>query len=162
MAPTVRRFLVFQAFLAWQGGFLFYAAVVVPAGTELLGAGTQGEVTREVTAWLNRIGFAWAAVTLWDLLADPPPASRRRKRLALGLWAVAVVAIVWLVVLRGALGELLDSDAGRSASRAAFRRSHVAYLWLSTLHWLIGLYLAYDCVARWGRPNPNDDERTER
>ena len=159
MGTTLRRFLVFQAFLAWQGGFLFYAAVVVPAGTDLLGAGTQGEVTREVTAWLNRIGFAWSIVTLWDLLADPPD---RRKRLALGLWAVAVVALIWLVVLRDALGELLDSDAGRSAGRAGFRCSHVAYLWLSTLHWLIGLYLAYDCVARWGRPNPNDDERTER
>lgn len=161
MAPTLRRFLVFQAYLAWQGGFLFYAAVVVPAGTELLGAGTQGEVTREVTAWLNRIGFAWAAVVLWDLRADPPPASRRRGRLALGLWAAALVALIWLVVLRDSLGELLDSDGGRSANRAGFRRSHVAYLWLSTLHWLIGLYLAYDCVARWGRPRIVD-ERTER
>ena len=46
--------------MLWQGGFLFYAAVVVPTGTEVLGSFEQGRVTRHVTDWLNGIG----AVTL--------------------------------------------------------------------------------------------------
>ena len=36
---AVRRFLVFQTLLLWQGGFLFYTAVVVTIGTQVLGIG---------------------------------------------------------------------------------------------------------------------------
>ena len=50
MTP-LRRFLVVQALLLWQGGFLFYAAFVVPAGTEVLGsAAAQGAITVRATA----------------------------------------------------------------------------------------------------------------
>jgi hypothetical protein len=33
---TLRRFLALAALLDWQGGFLFYAAVVIPIGLDVL------------------------------------------------------------------------------------------------------------------------------
>ena len=35
------RFLVLAAFAFWVGGFTFYAAVVVPTGTEVLGGAAE-------------------------------------------------------------------------------------------------------------------------
>lgn len=59
MLARWRTFLLFQAWLAWQGGFFFYAAVVVPIGSDVLGSPiTQGFVTQEVTRWLNILGVA--------------------------------------------------------------------------------------------------------
>ena len=74
----VRRFLVIQALLLWQGGFLFYAAVVVPTGTEVLGSFEQGRVTRHVTNSMNVIGAVTLIILAWDQLAngrlEPVPA----------------------------------------------------------------------------------------
>ena len=56
MTP-LRRFLVLQSLLLWQGGFLFYAAFVVPAGTEVLGSSAaQGVITTRVVDALNVCG----------------------------------------------------------------------------------------------------------
>ena len=150
---TLRRFLVFQAFAVWQGGFLFYSAVVVPVGTEVLGSpGLQGEITRPVTDWLNLLGAVWAAVFLWELLADRDPDRRRRRRRWAG-WGLVVGLLVALAVLHLKLDTLFDAD-GRRTDRVAFRRWHVAYLWVSTAHWALGLGLAWLTVRAWGDPRP--------
>ena len=47
MALTLRRFLVVQALMLWQGGFLFYTSAVVPTGTNLLGAAGQALDTQK-------------------------------------------------------------------------------------------------------------------
>ena len=39
---TFRRFLVIQALILWQGGFLFYAAVVVPTGSKVFSSSDRG------------------------------------------------------------------------------------------------------------------------
>ena len=58
----LRRLLVLAAFAFWQGGFTFYAAVVVPVGTEVLGSSMeQGSITRRVTVYLNMAGAKRAA-----------------------------------------------------------------------------------------------------
>ena len=45
-----RRLLLLIGLMFWQGGFLFYAAVVVPVGTRVLGSETeQGFITQSVT-----------------------------------------------------------------------------------------------------------------
>ncbi len=152
MPTLLRRFLVFQAYLLWQGGFLFYAAVVVPVGTDILGsAAVQGGVTQRVTAWLNLIGVGWAGVVLWDTVAG---GGRRNVRLLLWAAAVGVLAGLWLLHPR--LGDLFDPDAARVTDRPAFRRLHIAYLWLSTAHWLLGLALAWLTLAAWTRPSGAD------
>ncbi len=146
---TLRRFLVVQAFAVWQGGFVFYSAVVVPVGTDVLGsASLQGEITRPVTDWLNRLGAVWAAVFLWELLTDGDP-DRGRRRLRWAGWALAVELLVALALLHLKLDALIDAD-GRRNDAIAFRRWHVAYLWASTAHWLLGLLLAWLTVRAWG------------
>ena len=69
-ASVVRRFVALLAFAAWLGGFTFYAAVVVPAGTEVLGgAVAQGFITQAVTLHLNLLGVGALAALLWNGLA---------------------------------------------------------------------------------------------
>ena len=54
MMTILRRFFVLQSLMLWQGGFLFYAAVVVPIGTDVLGGSfEQGRITRFVTEQMN-------------------------------------------------------------------------------------------------------------
>src|SRR5215468_6101686 len=75
MFILVRRFLVLVALMFWQGGFTFYAAVVVPVGQNELGSHLQqGFITRQVTDYLNLSG----AIALF-LLGCDVAASRDRS-----------------------------------------------------------------------------------
>ena len=51
MSPwtLLRRFVTMAALAFSLGGFSFYAAVVVPTGTQVLDATSQGFVTQQVT-----------------------------------------------------------------------------------------------------------------
>ena len=50
MQVLIRQFLVMSAVALWLGGFTFYALVVVPTGTDVLGGSVeQGFVTQAVT-----------------------------------------------------------------------------------------------------------------
>lgn len=141
---AARRFLVFQTFLLWQGGFLFYSAVVVPIGTDVLGSpALQGQVTQRVTVWLNLFGAMWAAVYAWDLIAGR---GGHGRWLAWGV-AAGLLPVLWL--LHGQMGAAFDADAGRVTDRATFRRLHIAYLWASTAQWVLGLALAWLTLRAW-------------
>src|SRR5579871_1207813 len=66
----VRRYLVLTALMFWQGGFTFYAAVVVPIGTAQLGGATeQGFITRHVAWYLNVAGAVALVILAWDAAA---------------------------------------------------------------------------------------------
>lgn len=146
---SARRFLVFQAFLLWQGGFVFYAAVVVPVGTGFLQSPTlQGLITQRVTDYLNVFGAAWAVLFLWDVYAARDPNGRRKFARWLG-WAACVGLLGVLVWLHGDLDALIDRDIGRVRDRAAFKAIHIAYLWVSTGHWIVGLVLAWLTLGAW-------------
>ena len=57
MLTLLRRFLVVSALMFWQGGFLFYASIVVPIGQEVLPTPQdQGFITRHVTKSMNVSG----------------------------------------------------------------------------------------------------------
>src|SRR5947208_6620899 len=101
----LRRFLVVQALMLWQGGFLFYAAVVVPTGTDVLGSFEQGRVTRHVTDVMNLIGAVTAVVLAWDQLANPEPRWCRRARWA--VWAVLTGGLVTLAFLHPMIERLV-------------------------------------------------------
>lgn len=143
---TLRRFLLFQAFAVWQGGFLFYAAVVVPVATDVLGSpALQGDITRPVSDWMNLLGLPWAGLYLWDTLADP---DRGRRRIRAAGWLLAVELLAVLALLHLRLDALYDADGNRP-DRAAFRTWHAAYLWTWTAEWLLGLVLAWLAVRAW-------------
>src|SRR5947209_13989523 len=130
-----RRFLVLVALLFWQGGFTFYAAVVVPVGQDVLGSHkTQGFITRRVTNYLNLAGAAALLPLAWDAAAGTNVAGRWRRVRWLA-WLGMALALGLLAWLHGRLDALLDPGGLRILSRSAFRAQHRWYLWISTLQW---------------------------
>src|SRR5262249_17618726 len=68
MQTVARRFLVLAGLMLWQGGFTFYAAVVVPIGMDELGSHTaQGVITRRVAPVINLAGLAALALLVWGM-----------------------------------------------------------------------------------------------
>jgi len=149
MHATFRRFLLLQALLFWQGGFVFYSAVVVPIGTDVLGsASAQGEITALVTVWLNRIGFVFLAILAWDVLATRDSNPRRIiVRQTLGV--VVGLLLFLLFYLHDLMDYFLDPTGRTIAMRRPFRIMHIIYLCVSTVHWGIGLALAWLTLAAW-------------
>lgn len=135
----VRRFLLLVLFALWQGGFVFYAGVVVPTGTDLHGHFPQGLVTQRVTNWLNLFGLVCHVAYFWELLAT---GGRRWKWL---LWGVSLAILGGLAAVHLTMDALIDSAAGRVAD--GFRGWHITYLWLSTTQWGIAVVLAWAALS---------------
>jgi hypothetical protein len=145
MPTRLRRFLVFQAFLCWQGGFVFYAGVVVPVGSELHGAFLQGLVTQQVTNWLAILGLGWHLLYAWELLAERDPSRRRARRRFAG-WLVSLLLLGGLALVHRELDAILDAD---DTDDIAFRRWHITYLWGVTVQWLLALAQAWWTLGAW-------------
>jgi hypothetical protein len=145
MLVLLRRFLAVAALMFWQGGFTFYAAVVVPIGQATVGPAEQGSITRQVTHYLNLSGIVALLALAWDVTAgrDASTVRRRGRWVALAVMATALGVLVWL---HGHLDRLLDTD---SLDRAAFRMGHRAYLWVSTLQWAAGIVFAVLSLRAW-------------
>ena len=147
MRRQLRYFCVFQMFLLWQGGFLFYSAVVVPTGTAILdSAKEQGLITQHVTDWLNIIGVVWVIVFAWDLAAV---GELRRFSQRAWLWAITVVLLGVLIYLHTQMDALIDTRESKVVDRPGFRSLHIVYLWVSTAHWVLGLILAWLTLRTW-------------
>jgi hypothetical protein len=148
MTTMLRRFLVLAVLLFWQGGFVFYSAVVVPVGQETLTSGTtQGFITRQVTVYLNVAGGVALVPLLWDALAGDEN-SRLRKQLRLFAWCGLAATLAVLVWMHPRLDEFLDADLHIIHDLKSFRPWHRWYLWTSTLQWALGvLYMALMLVA---------------
>lgn len=141
-----RRFLVVYATMLWQGGFLFYTAVVVPIGTDYLGSATlQGFITQRVTNWLNYFGMIWIVIAGWDLYCTGP----YRKRTRWLIWSLVTGLMVLLWIQHGRLDALVDTDASRVLDRAIFRQRHMEYLWISTAHWVLSLFIGWWTLRAW-------------
>jgi hypothetical protein len=149
MIKLLRRFLVLAALMFWQGGFTFYAAVVVPVGTQVLGSPLdQGLITRHVTTYLNLAG-AFALLPLaWDALAalGRSPWARRVVWLS---WAGMALTLILLVWLHGRLEDLLHPETQRILDRPIFRITHRGYLWISTVQWMFGVAYAAAMLLGW-------------
>ena len=143
---TLRRFLVIQALMLWQGGFLFYAAVVVPTGTEVFNSFGQGIVTRHVTDWLNGIGAVAVAVLAWDQWANGD--SRRQARVRWGLWAVLAGSLAGLALVHRRLEPYVDS----TMEVREFYAWHRVYLIAAAAQWVAGLAYVAVMLRAWARP----------
>jgi hypothetical protein len=146
----LRRFLVVQMLMLWQGGFLFYAAVVVPIGADVLGSSfEQGGITRFVTQQLNFIGAGALVVFLWELVQAPAQSGRQRWILW-SCWLVLAAGLATLFVLHPYMLERVDFGKSRFVgTREDFRVLHRTYLWISTVQWLAGLVFALVLVWSW-------------
>src|SRR5947209_11754789 len=86
----VRRSLVLAALMFWQGGFTFYAAVVVPLASAELGHLQQGFITRHVAWYLNLAGAVALLVLAWDAAATGTGWLRHGRWLTLAGMAAAL------------------------------------------------------------------------
>jgi hypothetical protein len=141
MVP-VRRFVVLAALFFWQGGFTFYAAVVVPVAQLQLGDRRQGFITRKVTNYLNLSGAIALAPLAWDVLAGRDSV-RWRRRARGALWLVLALTLAALYWEHGWLDDLLIPKGGIVTDPELFHPRHRVYLWTSTVQWAAALgYLA--------------------
>lgn len=145
MHTLVRRFAVLAVLMFWQGGFTFYAAIVVPRGQEILGPSQQADVTRQVTNYLNVSGGVGLVILAWELLAQP----RRTKvsgRISWGAWAGMLLTLLSMVWLHPRLEKLMDAER---FDHDTFHPSHRIYLWLSTLQWFFCLVYMTGILRTW-------------
>jgi hypothetical protein len=145
----LRRFLTIAALMVWQGGFIFYTAVVVPIGTEVTGSSLrQGFITRQVTAKMNVCGAIALALMAPELCA-PRSGTGCWQRARLTLFALMIGAAIALFALYPRLDALLDSETESIIDRQAFRPLHRIYLWVSSGQWACAvIYLALT-LATW-------------
>lgn len=150
---TLRRFLVLQLLMLWQGGFLFYAAFVVPIGTEVLGsAEAQGAITSRVTDYMNLVGAFALAVMLWEVIATWSGPKRRVRAACL---LVMALGHGMLFYLHQVLDSMMDPDRTFIVRRASFYSVHGVYLWTCTAQWVAGLAFVWFMLHCWRTPIRN-------
>jgi hypothetical protein len=146
---TLRRYLVLIALMFWQGGFTFYAAVVVPTGTEVLRSTLrQGFITREVTRYINMAAAAGLALLAWDVLAAHDPCRLRRWARA-GLWLFMAGCQTLLFVLHPYLAGMMQTKGLIVHDQETFRPIHRVYLWTHTIQWFAGLLFIALMLRTW-------------
>jgi len=143
----VRRFLVLTTLMFWQGGFTFYAAVVVHVGSDVLGSHLeQGLVTQSVTNYLNLAGIAALVMLGWDI-ANARDAVGRRRLLRWALWIFLILSLAGLAWLHLRLDELIESRQIVDGSR--FYQLHAWYLNIGTAQWAGSLILIGATLLSW-------------
>jgi len=158
-AVTLRRFLLSVALAYAFGGFSFYATVVVPTGTELLDATSQGFVTQTVTHTLNAASAVTIILLLWETISGRRERRRRAHQYLTMLTAGLTLSCVTLVLLHPMLDALLDENQFSIAQPDRFYRLHQAYLWTSTVQWLLTICVFWRLSIDWQYPATDATER---
>jgi hypothetical protein len=149
MLLFLRRFLVLHALMFWQGGFLFYASIVVPIGQEVLPTPKdQGFITRRVTQSMNVAGAIALVPLLWDCLACRDPNRWRRQGRWLA-WLILFVTLIGLFWLHPRLDAYLDPELFAIHHGSEFRTLHRVYLWVSTVQWAAGVLYTIFVLISW-------------
>lgn len=136
-SPIVRSLwtvFVLLLFAVWWGGLTFYAAIVVPIGTELIGASEQGFVTQQVTQWHNAVLTAMSVCLVIEAWRQ------RRWQLWTVVCGLAVIDAALLHQHQELSGLISFQDQSISDG---FYSQHAIYLWLTTIEWAIGLTIPF-------------------
>lgn len=146
------RFLWLVMFALWQGGFMFYGAIVVPVGTKVLGSESlQGFITQSVTNHLNIIGAISLGVWLIEMLLNRD--IRRIRQLT--RWCLLISMLLLLSLLcwiHLELDTLLDAGSQTVLRQQQFNRVHSWYLINSTLLWALSMVFALVTLGAWQTP----------
>ena len=153
----LRRMVVVLGLCLWFGGFTFYTLVVIHTGHRVFESRVEtGFLTREVTNWLNLIGFLVLLIMLWNVVASRR-ASPRSLRWALWLsWAVIAGIQVALFSLHPTLDRLLDANNHVILHKAPFISLHRWYMNLSTTQWATTILYIWCSLVAWGRADRTD------
>lgn len=132
----------------WTGGFTFYASIVVPIGTDVLGsAENQGAITRQVARDINLSG-----VVALILFAVDIAVTRSGRWLHRGRWLAwlgMAVCLIALMILYPHLDRLFHGEEAYLDSRAEFRPWHRAYLWTISVQFGFAVLFALLTLASW-------------
>ena len=129
----VPQFLLTLVVGLWLGGLTFYAGIVVPIGTEIIGGTQQGFVTQRVTNWLNAFGVVallGLGVNAWF---------RERNWAIVVTWLLAALSQLSLLALHPLLDVHLDLTTRTIRDNGWFYECHRAYLIVTASTWLAGL-----------------------
>ena len=141
-----------QTLLFWQGGFLFYAAVVVPIGTDVHGSFGQGMVTRHVTNWMNVSGVVAVVICAWDQRANRE--TRRLRTARWALWAIMTGGLVALALLHPQVEGYVDFAGGRIDEYQVFYQWHRVYLYVASAQWVAGVAYVIVMLRAWAAKSP--------
>lgn len=133
------QFLLLMLLTFTFGGFLFYAAVVVPLGSQVLDKTTQGFVTLRVTQVLNIAVALCCVALLFDLGIKRKQRPKNAQRIALGCTTLIANSCMMLTALHPHMQTLLDPSEFAVLEPDKFYGAHRIYLGLSTLQWLSSL-----------------------
>jgi hypothetical protein len=141
----LRRFLLLWLFMFWQGGFVFYAAVVVTVGATIHGDFAQGLITRQVALALNVTGFLVLLTWTADLLAERTSRVKRR----FGAWLFLLLTVAALAWLHPQMAALIDTEQRTLVDGDRFHHLHRWYLRTSTAQWLASLAFTLWTLQNW-------------
>lgn len=148
----ILRIAALVAWAVWVGGFVFYAAFVIPILHEALDT-EAGYITRDVAERLNFLGAItlllwWVAALLDPALARP--GGRSTLRLLLG------ASTLHLALLFAGHGYLASHLAQQGLG--GFYPRHRVYLVLSTAGFLVNLLLLAQALRLWSVPQDVSSE----
>ena len=126
------RLFVLLACATW-GGIFFYASVVVPIGTEVIGSMEQGFITQKV----SRIHNGLSVVFLTCLGIE----SIRLQSISLGVASATLAANVLFLTLWHAHLTSNMNFAEHSVP-STFYQQHAVYLWLFAVEWIQGMVIS--------------------
>ena len=133
------RITLLLAFATWWGGFTFYASVVVPVGSEILGSSrTQGFITQVVTDWLNLAAAVTIFVIFLELWLNRRLRNRTHVFLEIGIAVGLLLCLTTLAYLHPKMDELISLAGETISDEARFYEIHRIYLWVSTVQWALG------------------------
>lgn len=136
----------------WLGGLTFYALIVVPIGTDILGSTGQGFITQRVTNQLNVIASGVLVLLFVNVV-------RQRGRLLTATWLLLAATQVALILIHPWLDVMLDSSTQQIADGDLFYKRHGIYLDITAVQWA-ALIVHLWCVQSTSKISPASDTRT--